>query len=116
MLKRSKLIFIGLRRKHDGWTAGRMCGRAAKHRLIDHVDHVALLDEIVDQPLRPSGLPIQQVAVTPALWNCTNGCGARWCNLLKSDWWDFRLWPDSAIIGIRRARKLSGDKLPSVGG
>ena len=26
-----------------------------------------------------------------------------------------RLWPDSAVSIIRRARQLSGDKLPSLG-
>jgi hypothetical protein len=26
-----------------------------------------------------------------------------------------RLWPDSAVSSIRRARQLSGDKLPSLG-
>jgi hypothetical protein len=25
-----------------------------------------------------------------------------------------RLWPDSAVSSIRRARKLGGDKLPSL--
>jgi hypothetical protein len=50
-----------------------MRGRAPARRLVDHVDDIALLDEISAHPLRPSGVPIQLVAVWPPPWISTSG-------------------------------------------
>jgi len=69
----SELPFLISRREHAGRTISRMRGRAPARRLVDHVDDIALLDEISAHPLRPSGVPIQLVAVWPPPWIRTSG-------------------------------------------